>query len=301
MQNPFQHPRWITVLAALAPIIWGSSYLVTTEFLQDVHPVSIALFRALPAGVALLIIVRKIPTGVWLWRMLILGALNFSLFWTCLFFTAQLLPGGVAATLGAVQALFVILAARLIINEPIKAYALVASFVGITGVALIVLSPNAEANTLGVAAGVLGALSMALGTVLTRKWKPPVSNLTFTAWQLTAGGLLLAPLSIWIEGGLPTLSHANLVGIGYLCVVGAALSYVLWFQGIEVIPPAAISVLGFLSPVSAVALGWVVLGQNLTFTQITGVALVLLSIVAAQRPPTPKRKRPRVVARPLKF
>ncbi len=64
------------------------------------------------------------------------------------------------------------------------------------GVALLVLTPNAALDSVGVAAGLAGAVSMAFGTVLTRKWQPPVPLLTFTAWQLAAGGLLLVPVAL---------------------------------------------------------------------------------------------------------
>ncbi len=123
---------------------------------------------------------------------------------------------------------------------------------------------------------------MAAGTVLTRKWEPSVSLLTFTAWQLTAGGLLLVPLAVLLEPALPTLEIQNILGITYLGLVGAALTYILWFRGISRIEPGAVSALGFLSPLSAVSIGWVVLGQTLTVWQIAGAGIVLAAVSLAQ-------------------
>lgn len=275
-------------LTALAPAIWGSSYLVTTELLPDGYPVTVAMLRALPAGLLLLVVVRRLPAPVWWGRVFLLGALNFSVFWTLLFVAAYRLPGGVAATVGAVQPLIVIFLAYAFLRKPILALSVLAALGGMGGVALLVLGPEAALDPIGIAAGLGGAVSMAAGTVLSRRWQPPVSLLTFTAWQLTAGGLLLLPLALWIEPPLPTLTPENVIGLLYLGLIGAAFTYLLWFRGISRIEPSAVSALGFLSPVIALLLGWWVLDQDLSPLQMIGFATVLacvwLSQVAARRP-----------------
>ncbi len=270
-------------LTALAPAIWGSSYYVTSQFLPEGYPITHAAFRALPAGLLLLIIVRRLPPLNWLGRILVLGGLNFSIFWSLLFVASHSLPGGVAATLGAVQALSVIFLARFFLGSPVIALALVAAAAGVVGVAMLVLGPEASLDPVGVAAGLGGALSMAAGTVLSRKWQAGVSPLTFTAWQLTAGGVLLLPLSMLIEPPLPPLTLDNLLGLLYLGLIGAALTYYLWFRGVARIEPSAISTLGFLSPITAVILGWALLGQALTPLQAVGALVVLASVWASQR------------------
>ena len=269
-------------LTALAPAIWGSTYLVTTEFLPDGYPVTVAMLRALPAGLLLLLIVRRLPHGLWWARISLLGALNFSVFWTLLFVAAYRLPGGVAATVGALQPLMVIFLARLLLRSQILALSVLAAIAGLGGVALLILTPQAALDPIGVAAGLGGAVSMAAGTVLSRKWRPPVSPLTFTAWQLTAGGLLLLPLALWIEPPLPALTTENVLGLAYLGLIGAAFTYVLWLRGIARIEPSVVSTLGFLSPMTAVILGWWVLDQQLTTLQLLGVLTVLGSVWLSQ-------------------
>lgn len=175
-------------LTAVAPAIWGSTYLVTTELLPHGYPLTVAMLRALPAGIILLLIVRQLPRGIWWLRSFTLGALNFSFFWAMLFISAYRLPGGVAATVGAIQPLIVVALARLLVGTAIRPLAITAGLVGMAGVGLLVLTPSAALDPIGVIAGLAGAVSMAFGTVLTRRWAPPVSSLTFTAWQLTAGG-----------------------------------------------------------------------------------------------------------------
>ncbi len=269
-------------LTATAPLIWGSSYIVATEFLPNLDPLSVALLRALPAGLLLLCLVRQLPNGAWLWKITLLGALNFSIFWVLLFVAAYRLPGGVAALMGALQPFVVIFASRVLLGSPIRRLALLAVGAGGVGVALLVLTSDAALDVWGIAAGVGGAASMALGTVLSRKWQPPVSALTFTAWQLTAGGVLLLPCLLVADTGLATLSATNLLGLGYLGLIGAALTYIIWLRGIGKIHPSEVSLLGLLSPLSATLLGWLYLNETLSLAQIAGVAIVLLSVVLGQ-------------------
>lgn len=274
-------------LTALAPAIWGSTYLVTTELLPDGYPLTVAMLRALPAGLLFLLLVRRLPSGSWWPKIFVLGALNFSIFWWLLFVAAYRLPGGVAATVGAIQPLVVIFLARGLLGSPIRLVAVVAAAAGMGGVALLILTPNAALDPVGIAAGLAGAVSMATGVVLTRRWQPPVSPLTFTAWQLTAGGLLLVPAALWLEPALPALTAPNLLGFAYLGLIGAAFSYLLWIRGIARLEPSAVSALGFFSPMTAVLLGWSVLGQSLSLPQVVGVLVILGSVWLSQRPPRP--------------
>jgi probable blue pigment (indigoidine) exporter len=271
------------LLTAIAPAIWGSTYLVTTELLPQGYPWTVAMLRALPAGLLMLVIVRQLPRGIWWSRVLILGALNFTIFWWLLFVAAYRLPGGVAATVGAIQPLIVILLARPLLGSPIRPLAIVAAIAGMGGVALLILTPRAALDPTGIVAGLGGAISMAFGTVLTRRWQPPVSPLTFTAWQLTAGGLLLLPAALILEPSLPALTAANLMGFIWLGVIGAALTYILWFRGIARLEPSVVAPLGFLSPMTAVILGWSILGQSLGAAQIAGMVVVLGSVWLSQR------------------
>ena len=87
-------------LAALAPLIWGSTYIVTATLLPPGFPLTLGLLRALPAGLLLLALNPVLPSRGWLIRLGILGGLNFAVFWAALFVAAYRLPGGrrVAAT-----------------------------------------------------------------------------------------------------------------------------------------------------------------------------------------------------------
>lgn len=273
---------------ALAPAVWGSTYLVTTELLPPGRPLLAAAVRALPAGVLLLILSRQLPRGSWWWRTAVLGSLNIGVFFALLFVAAYRLPGGIAAVVGAVQPLLVAVLASRWVGEQLTLRRLLTSLLGLAGVALLVLRSGARLDPLGVAAALGAAAAMAAGVVLTKRWGRPAPLLATTGWQLIAGGLLLTPIALLIEGPPPSdVEVSNLVGFGYLSLVGTAAAYVLWFRGVQALPVTEVTLLGLLSPVVATALGWLILDQTLTFGQLLGAIAVLAALVIAQVRPAP--------------
>jgi len=271
------------LLTGTAPAIWGTTYIVATEFLSTFPAMTVAMLRALPAGLVLLLITRQLPAGIWWIRVFVLGALNFSLFLSLLFISAYRLPGGIAATVSSVQPLLVVFLAHLMLASPLRGGSVLAALVGAAGVALMVGTTSTEIDPAGVLAGLAAAGSMALGTVLSRKWQPPVSLLTFTGWQLTAGGVLLLPLVLVLDPAIPTPTVTHLLALAWLGLLGMALAYAVWLRGITRLETSIASSLLLLSPLTAVVLGWLFLGQALDAMQITGAILIVASIWLAKR------------------
>jgi probable blue pigment (indigoidine) exporter len=280
------------LLTALAPAAWGTTYLVTTELMPADRPLLTAAVRTLPVGILLSVAARQRPTGPWWWRTAVLGALNIGVFQALLFVAAYRLPGGVAATVGGVQPLVVAALASRLLGDPFRLRTALTGLGGILGLSLLVLTPQATLDAPGIVAALAGTVSMATGVVLTKRWGRPVGLMTVTGWQLTAGGLLLAPLAFALEGPPPTWTGNNWVGAAWLAVAGTGVAYGLWFRGIDHLPVTAISFLGLMSPVVATALGWAVLDQSLTAGQLVGAALIAATVIAAQIGASPSEPPP---------
>jgi probable blue pigment (indigoidine) exporter len=86
------------LLTAFAPAAWGTTYLVTERLLPPDRPLLSATLRALPTGLVLLAVTRRLPRGDWWWRAALLGLCNIGLFFPLLFLAAYRLPGGLAST-----------------------------------------------------------------------------------------------------------------------------------------------------------------------------------------------------------
>ncbi|POH57737.1 EamA family transporter [Arthrobacter glacialis] len=274
--------RFLILTTALAPMLWGTTYLTTTMFLPEDRPLLAATMRALPAGLLLLVVCRQLPSGVWWWKSWVLGMLNIGAFFALLFIAAYRLPGGVAAIVGGIQPLIVALLASRLLHERLTARVVAAGLTGVLGVGLITLQAQARLDAVGVLAALGGTVSMASGIVLSKKWGQPAPPLATTAWQLITGGLSLLVAMIIFEG-LPStlLTPSNIGGFAYLSLVGTAFAYVMWFRGISKLPASTTAFLGLLSPVVAMLLGWAVAGENFTALQMLGIFLVLGSITSA--------------------
>ncbi|MVU79745.1 EamA family transporter [Nocardia sp. ET3-3] len=281
-------------LTGLAPLVWGSTYAVTTTFLPPERPMFTAVMRVLPAGLLLLAMTRKLPHGQWIPRALALGGLNIGIFTALLFVAAYRLPGGVAAVVTASAPLFAVGFAALAGNERLTARKVLAAVIGLAGVALVVLRATATLDTLGVLAGLGAAVAMGSGTVLTKLWGRPdgVTPLAMTGWQLTAGGSMLLPIAAIVEGAPPALDARNIGGYLYLGLIGTALAYALWFRGIAKTNATSVTFLGLLSPLSATVIGWAALGQSLAPLQVLGMLIVLGGLLLGQTGTAPRAPEP---------
>ncbi|MDL5201615.1 EamA family transporter [Streptomyces sp. ALI-76-A] len=274
----------VVLLTALAPVSWGTTYAVTTEFLPADRPLFTGLVRALPAGLVLLALARVLPRGAWWGKAAVLGALNIGAFFPLLFLSAYRMPGGMAAVVGSVGPLFVVGLSALLLGQRPTPRSVLTGIVAASGVSLVVLKAAGALDTVGVLAALASTASMSAGTVLTKRWGRPdgVGPLALTAWQLTAGGLLIAPVAFLAEGAPPALDGRAVGGYLYLALANTAVAYWLWFRGIGRLTATQVTFLGPLSPLTAALVGWAALGQALTPVQLAGMALAFAATVAGQ-------------------
>ncbi len=287
-------------LTALAPVMWGTTYIVTTELLPPDRPLLTALIRALPAGILLTLIARRLPQGRWWWKASVIGALNIAVFFALLFLAAYRLPGGVAAVAAAAGPLATAGATILILHQKVRLRTWLLGLAGVTGVAMVVLTAEARLDAIGAVAGVGGAVSMAFAVVLTKRWGLPTSAgpAALAGWQLIAGGLLLLPVAFLVEGAPPEFTGTNAVGYLYLGLVNTALGYWLWFRGIGRLSVVPLSFLTLMAPLTAAALGWAALGETFTPWQTAGFAVALTATVLSQLQAKPSPTPPKEIQSP---
>lgn len=269
------------LLTALAPMIWGSTYIVTSELLHPNSPLTASTLRALPAGLILVLAHCALPVAHWWGRLILLSFLNIGFFFYCLFFAATHLPGGMAALVMAIGPLFVMGLSYFLLGSQLMFKHIVASFLALLSMALLLFNNQVTLNINGILVGLLGTISMALGIVLSKRWGRPtgMTLLNFTGWQLLLGGLMLLPVAYWVEGVPDSFNVNNIFGYAYLSVVGAMVAYAIWFNGISKLPAITLSFLGFLSSVTAVFLGYVFLDQTLTLGQWIGTVGIFITII----------------------
>lgn len=284
-------------VTAWAPIAWGSTYYVTRHYLPPGIPLLGASIRALPAGLILLALRPALPRGSWWWRSALISVLTVGGFFVLIYVAGQRLPSSVASTLMAFSAAAIMLFAWPLAGERPRARGVMGAATGLLGVVLLLQAGSQQLDPVGVLASLVAMGSSSLGFVLTKRWKPPVSPMTFTGWQLTIAGVLLAPLAVAVEGPPPALSLGQVLAFGYVALPATAVAYSVWFYGLRRLPAGTVGVIGLLNPLTGTLLGAFLASERLTTAQVVGAALILGGVLIdlprhKTRPPPPTTKTP---------
>jgi probable blue pigment (indigoidine) exporter len=273
--------QW-ALLAAVAPVAWGTTYFVTREFLPEEYPLYGALIRALPAGVLLLLVAQRLPHGSWWWRSLVLGTLNMAAFFVLVYLAAQLLPTSIASTVMASAPIVMMLFAWALLKARPRAMQILAAGIGILGVGLLLLTGTHAVDARGIVASIAALVMSSLGYVLAKRWSADIDAVSLTAWQLLAASAILAPIAVLIEGAPPMPDATTLLAYGYVSVVGTAVAFVAWFTGLRRLGAGTVGLIGLLNPVTGVVLGTLVAGELLTIRQVLGVLVILAAVMLGQ-------------------
>jgi len=143
--------------------------------------------------------------------------------------------------------------------------------------------PSVVSSLAGILVGkiLMAALSYGFASIFGRRFahQPPVVT---AAGQLTASSIVLLPIVIYFEPlssqTLPGIStSAAVLALALLCT---ALAYVLFFRILKLAGATNVSLVTFLIPVSAIALGVVVLDEKIEFIHIAGMAFIATGLAA---------------------
>lgn len=275
--------RW-PLITAVAPLAWGSVYYVTHHFLPADTPLWGATLRALPAGLLLLAISRRLPRGHWWWRSAVLGTLTMGVFFALVYASAQLLPTSTASAVMATSPLAMMALAWPLLAERPRPTALLGGVAGVAGVVLVVAAGTGAVDPLGVLVAASAVLTSALGHLLTKRWsaKSAVGVLPVAAWQLIAGGAVLLVAALALEGPPPALDGPAVLATGYVSIIGTAVAYTAWYTGLKHLDAGSVGLIGLLNPVTGVLLGTALAGEALTGRQGIGLLLVLAGVLLGQ-------------------
>ncbi len=265
--------------AAITAILWGFTYLLTTDLLPH-HPMLVAAVRALGGAAFLLALGREAVPRAWWGRLIVLGTLNTGLFFGLFFVGVMRLPGGVAAIFQALGPVLALLFGWAILGRRPVALQFLSVGLGLVGVALVVLRAGAAVDAIGVAAALGSTVSLTLGGVMMNRWgRAPVGFAAFTGWQLLVGGveLTLVTLAIGDYGG--GIGMTNVLAFAVLGVVLTGIPFLLWFRAISQIGAVNVMPYILLTPVTALILDVLLHDIRPNAVQLLGVALVMGALI----------------------
>ena len=279
----------------LAAVLWGGSIVAQKMALGSFSAVEASVLRDI-GGLAILLATwwfqergtfRIERADIWLLGLLGLGVLgNHLLILMGLNYVSGAVGGVIIGSSPVVTAL---LSAMLIRDVPLRAVwaGAVLSFAGVGLVSVAGFQAAGEHPWLGSVLVFLGVLSWALYSIGSRTIMERISPLTVNWTTLMIATLLQIPL-LWtdqkmVQAGLSSVTTSDWLALGYLVIFATAVAQQAWLFGIKGVGPSRASVLGNLTPVAAIGLSALILGESVGLVEIIGICLILAGVFVVNR------------------
>jgi drug/metabolite transporter (DMT)-like permease len=206
-------------------------------------------------------------------------------------FGVQQLPAGRSAIIAYTMPIWATLIAMAVLHEPLNRRKLVGLVLGMLGMAVLLGDDIRHIRSTPVGAlMILGAAILwACGTVLLRKWKPPIAQNTLSGWMMLLGWLPLAVMAPFFDPHPPSyLAHLNAAtwfALLYNIFLAGTLAHWAWFTLARTLPVAVSSMSSLPVPIVGVFAGMLVLGERPGPYEWTALALVVAAMVLVLWPP----------------
>ncbi len=268
-------------LFAAVAVIWGTPYLFIKVAVEEMSPGFVAWSRIALGAAVLLPMAWKLGSLEGLrrrWRpLLAFAVVEMAIPWPLIGFGEQRVSSSVTAILIAALPLVVaVLALRFDHAERPTPVRLVGMLVGLAGVVVLVgidIGGRAD-ELLGAAAILLATVGYAIGPMIVKHRLSDVDPLGPVTAALLIATVLLAPVAV-VDWPTETPSADALASVAMLGVVCSALAFLLFFGLIAEVGPARATVITYVNPTVALALGVAVLGEQVTAGAIAGLLLIL--------------------------
>jgi drug/metabolite transporter (DMT)-like permease len=273
-------------------VLWGTTFLAIRIAVAEVPPLLAAGIRFFVAGSVLFAFMRvrgeANPTAAQWRNLLVMGLLMFVAEYGPLFWAEKYVPSGIASVLEATLPIITLIIEMLVLRQQRFRWAIAAStLMGFCGVGILLLPSSHEwLPLLPCGAILLGAVTWALGSVLSRSFDLPKSHpLTAGAAMMLGGAILLALSAACGEmRPFPHISLRAASALLYLIVFGSLLAFTAFVWLLARMPATRVSSHAYVNPIVAVALGYFAAGETVNWRTLAGTALVIASVILILRP-----------------
>ena len=276
------------LLLVFLSVLWGATFFFIAIANPEVPPFTLVLARVAIAALVLVPLVfllgYRLPASFAAWQPFIVQAIiNNVIPFTLMVYGQQRIASGLAAVLNATTPLFTLIVARLFAGETLTATKVLGVLLGAAGVAVLIgpdaLTANAS-SVIGMMCILGGTLSYAFSALWMRRLRhiPPLVS---SAAQLTCSTALLLPIAALLDRFwlLPVPSASAMLAVLGLAVFSTALAYIVFFKISASAGPSNVMLVTLLIPVTATALGVLVLDETLTIHQIVGALIIASGLV----------------------
>jgi len=275
-------------------LVWSSTYLAIPVAVRPgsgFPPFALAALRCL-LGFPILFLwargrgLRVGPT----WPELRLLAVSGILLWTFgnAFVTVaeQRIDSALAALLIASTPIWVALLESIVDRRFPPAFLLASLLVGFLGTGLTAypaLRGGVHADVVAIVLLLIAALSWGGGSLLQRRRPIALDARVSAAYQMLFGGLGVLVISVGFREPMPTPNLSAWLAFAYLLIFGSIISFTSFLKALHLLPTRLVFTYGYVNPVIATFLGWLILNERLSGASLLGAALVLVGVAGSFR------------------
>jgi drug/metabolite transporter (DMT)-like permease len=290
MNAPTMSGRDWTLILILS-LIWGGAFFLNAISLRGFPTNTLVFVRMAIAALPMLLVIRltgqNLPRGWPAWRgLILLGTLNIVVPFILFTWAQTKLDSGLASVLNATTPLWGIVAAHFLTDtEKATPARIIGVILGVIGVGVMMLpsfSGGMTAQGLALIACLAATLCYALSSIVALRLNTDgMTPLSLTAGQLLVAAIIMVPIMLVVDQPwtLPMPSGESIAAVLALALLSTSLAYWLYFKVLESAGASNSLLITFLMPVTAILLGSVFLGEQMTTAQFGGMALIAAGLL----------------------
>jgi drug/metabolite transporter (DMT)-like permease len=286
----------LPLMVAAFCLLWSSAFAVAKLAIADCPPLLVLTARFLLAGVFMLGAAAicgmklRLPRRDFL-LFAVLGIANQAAYLGLSYVGIRSISSGLATLVISSNPVLTAVLAALFLGERMTWRKMVGLLLGVGGVAFVVasrLSVGVE-HSVGIFFTLAALVSLAVGTILFKKFTPSGGLWIGSGVQSMSAGLALLPFAFTFESVADIVpSWRLLASIAYLALLVSVFAYLLWFHLLTVSGATAASSYHFMMPPLGMLFGWLLLGEHVAPTDLAGIVPVAIGIYLVTRPPQGK-------------
>ncbi|MGY8631657.1 DMT family transporter [Bradyrhizobium sp. 14AA] len=270
-------------LLAVLSVLWGGSFFFNGAALRELPPLTLVFLRVVLGAAILLPLLRAqgigLPKGMTGWKPFVaIGLLNNVIPFSLIVIGQTFIPSGLASILNATTPLFAVIVMAAAGEEALQMRRVAGVALGLLGV--IVLRGWGLETKPGQGLGILlclgGAFSYGLAALAARRLLKDAAPLGTATFQLMASSLMMAIVAGAVEQPwrLPMPGLTTWLAVFGLAALSTALAYIVFFQILRRSGATNVMLVTLLIPVTAILLGWLVLGEPISLREIAGATVI---------------------------
>lgn len=281
------------VLAAVAVVFWGISFVATKAALSEVSPSTLIFVRFAIGAVVLLAIVRELPPRRAWGALAVMGFVGVFVHQMLQAYALTMTSATNTGWLIGITPIWSAILSAIVLRERFGFWKIVGLLGGFFGALLVVTKGDFSPRVLGTPSTTgdllifISTINWALYTVLGHKTIRDLGPRRATSGSMLFGAAMLAPIFImkrgWTE--VPRLTATGWGALLFLAVCCSALGYLFWYGALERIEATRVAALLYAEPLVTFIAAALLLGERVSAVVVIGGVLVLASVLVAQYAP----------------